>query len=51
MWMQIGKKWMYLNNVHLTLQPILFLMKNINMQVPNTCAVAPFILLASGIIG
>lgn len=49
--MQIGKKWMYLNNVHLTLQPILFLMKNINMQVPNTCAVAPFILLASGIIG
>lgn len=31
MWMQIGKKWMHFNNVNLTLQPILFLMKNINM--------------------
>lgn len=51
MWMQIGKKWMHFNNVNLTLQPILFLMKNINMQVPNICAVAPFILFASGIIG
>lgn len=35
MWMQIGKKWMHFNNVNLTLQPILFLMKNINMYVPQ----------------